>query len=353
VKKVKRIWLIISALLAFAAAGGVFYFSYTAYDRLVATTEVVVAAEDIEPYTVITSDHLRLREMPRAILDEEIYVSEEDVVGRIAISRIPAEAMIYRPLAVAPSRFRYVSDPELEVVSIPVDPARAVGGQIKIGHVVNVYRAARSTRRPEASDPITVLSQEGAAVELLTSAPVVDVRNSEGGAVRRQAAASQTEQEVETSGSPTLEIVTLGVPSEIADDLVRLAVEQKSDYELWLSLAPATAEARARQAATDEASPPVSVRVEKTSQGVELSWPGSGSEASRYVIYCRNPDDGAWRPVASVPTEDGDNGEYEHTVSCPESDCYGVAAIAPDGERGVIRTAAASRPDESSQATGQ
>ena len=117
-KKVKRIWLVISALLAFAAAGGVFYFSYTAYDRLVATTEVVVAAEDIEPYTVITSDRLRLKEMPRAILDEEIYVSEEDVAGRIAISRIPAEAMIYRPLAVAPSRFRYVSDPELEVVSI-------------------------------------------------------------------------------------------------------------------------------------------------------------------------------------------------------------------------------------------
>jgi len=334
-EKKNRTWLIVSALLAIAAAAGVFYYAYTTYDRLVATTEVIVTAEEIEPYTVITADHLQVKEMPRAILNEDVYVAARELVGRISISHIPAGALIYRPLAVPQARFRYVSDPELEVISIPVDPARAVGGQIKIGHVVNVYRAARSTRRPEASDPAAVLSREGAAVELLTSAPVVDVRSNRGDTVRGQAASSQTEREAQTS-SPVLEIVTLAVAPDSAEDLVRLAVEQESDYELWLSLAPASASISA--AAVSAADAAVSVSARRTPQGVRLSWSGAGDGAlSHYVIYCWDEEAGAWQPVASIPLEE--DGEYEYAVSCPGSSRYGVAAVAPDGGHGVIAVA--------------
>lgn len=242
-KRIKRLWLIISALVALGVAGVVFTYSYTAYDQLVATTSVVVAATDIEPYTIVTASHLDVKDMPRAILDENIYASEGDITGRIATSHIPAGSLIYQPLVVPPSRFRYVSDPTLEVVSIPVDPARAVGGQIKVGHVVSVYRAARSSKLLDSADPLAVLSQRGAAVELLTSALVVDVRSGRGGDVHQRTAPSDVEQEAQTTSSAALEIVTLAVSPDVASDLIRLAVEQRANYELWLSLAPATTKA--------------------------------------------------------------------------------------------------------------
>ena len=40
--------------------------------------------------------------------------------------------------------FRYTDDPALEVVSFGVDPERAVGGQVQIGHRVNVYKAKKT-----------------------------------------------------------------------------------------------------------------------------------------------------------------------------------------------------------------
>lgn len=238
-KPIKRIWLIVSALVAFGLAAAVFYYSYTTYDQLVATTPVVVTARPIEPYTILRADHLEVKDMPRAILEENVYVSVADITGRIATSRVPAGSLIYRPLVVAPSEFRYVDDPNLEVVSIPVDPARAVGGQIRVGHIVNIYRAARASKILQASDPLVILSQQGAAVELLTSAPVVDVRSARGGDVDQRTAPSDVEEEAQTNRGSALEIVTLAVPSEVASDLIRLAVEQHTNYELWLSLAPA------------------------------------------------------------------------------------------------------------------
>jgi Flp pilus assembly protein CpaB len=227
-KPVRRIWLVLSAVAAFALAGVVFTYATTSYDALVATTPVVAAARDIEPYAIVTADDLDVKHLPRAILSEDIYVSADDVTGRIATSRIPAGSLIYRPLAVRPADFRYVSDPGLEVVSLPVDPVRAVGGQIRIGQRVRVYRAALSSMPrdlPEQS-PAAILSQQGAAVELLTAARVVDVRTARGGVC-------QVGQE-----APALEIVTLAVPPDTAKDLVRLAVEQRGPYDLWLSLAP-------------------------------------------------------------------------------------------------------------------
>jgi Flp pilus assembly protein CpaB len=238
-KPIRRIWLIISAIAAFGLAAIVFYYAYITYDQLVATTPVVVTARPIEPYTIVTPDHLELKDMPRAILEENIYVSVADITGRIATSRIPAGSLIYKSLVVAPSQFRYTDDPNLEVVSIPVDPARAVGGQIRVGHIVSIYRAARASKILEASDPLAILSQQGAAVELLTSAPVVDVRSGRGGDVEQRTAPSDMEEDAQTNRGSALEIVTLAVSPEITGDLIRLAVEQHTNYELWLSLAPA------------------------------------------------------------------------------------------------------------------
>jgi len=234
-------WLLGSGLLALLVAGIVFRLAYTNYNRLVATRLIVVAAEEIPPYTIIAPSHLTTKAMPRALEREGIYLSPDEVVGKITVSHVPAGALIYRSQAVPPERFRYVRDPTLEIVSIPVDPTRAVGGQLRIGQVVNVYRAARGRETPGEATPAALLEARGAEVELLAVAPVVDVRSGRGEPVGVGAKApSQMEREARPRGNERpLQIVTLAVRPEVAEELIRLAVEQEGQsYELWLSLAP-------------------------------------------------------------------------------------------------------------------
>ena len=236
-----RTWLLGSGLLALLVAGLAFRLAYTNYNRLVATRLIVVAAEEIPPYTIVTPSHLTTKAMPRALERENIYLSPNEVVGKITTSYVPAGAPIYRSQAVPPERFRYVQDPTLEIVSIPVDPARAVGGQLRIGQVVNVYRVARGRGAPEETTPAALLEARGAEVELLAVAPVVDVRSGRGEPVVVGAPApSRMEREARPRGNERpLQIVTLAVRPDVAEDLIRLAVEQEGqNYELWLSLAP-------------------------------------------------------------------------------------------------------------------
>lgn len=238
-KKRINLFLLLSGILSMAAAAGLFRFAYAAYNSIVATRPVVVAAVDIPPYTLIAPEHLTLKDLPRALESEPIFLSPEEVVGRIAVGPIPAGAVIYRSLAVPQSSFRFVSDPALEVVSIPVDPARAVGGQVRVGMRVNVYRVALA-RGAQEKNPLDLLARRGAEVQLLAaSVPVVDVRSGGGEPVSSSPPPSRMEQSATTSSGRPLQIVTMAVPPAVAESLIRLAVEQKTgEYELWLTLAP-------------------------------------------------------------------------------------------------------------------
>lgn len=244
-KRRLNLFLFLSGVLALTAAMGLFRFAYASYDSIVATRPIVVAAVDIPPYTVITRDLLTVRELPRALETEPIFLTVDEVVGRIAVGPIPAGAVLYRSLVVPQASFRFVSDPALEVVSIPVDPARAVGGQVRVGQRVNVYRVGVARGGEGTKDPLAVLARRLAEVQLLAaSVPVVDVRSGSGEPVSAAPPPSRMEQSAAAAspsgGNRPLQIVTLAVPPRVAEDLIRLAVEvQKTgEYELWLTLAP-------------------------------------------------------------------------------------------------------------------
>ena len=237
--KKQRIWLLVVGALSLLAAGGGGLYAYRFYDALVTTATAVTVAAPVPPYTVLTEAMLVERDVPRGILEEPIYRTAEELVGRVTTTNLSPDQLIYRHQVVAPPAFRYTDDPALEVVSFGVDPERAVGGQVQIGHKVNVYRAKKTsggTATPHAgtaTDP----DAEDVGAELLAQAiAVVDVRARQGEPANRVTAPSQIEQGARPETTKPLQILTVAVDPETARDLVDLAVD--GEYEIWVSLSP-------------------------------------------------------------------------------------------------------------------
>jgi len=244
-----RIVTLIIGLLSLAAGAFAATYAYNQYNRLVATADIVVPAAPVPPYTRITPDLLKVRQVPRPILQEPVYQTAEQLVGKISTVPLIPDEPVYLAYAVSLPLFRLSSDPQLEVVSFPVDPAQAVGGQVRAGSRVNIYRAA--VRRPSeiAASSTPVISTTLSTVEVLASyVQVVDVRGGRGEPVRAlgttgDPATATTNDSSRTSSSGQtqqvpLQIVTVAVPPEIAGKIVGLAAEQKAGVQLWVSLAP-------------------------------------------------------------------------------------------------------------------
>ena len=242
-KKVK-VWLLITGIISLLAALGGGYYAYRFYYSLVTTANVVTVSVPVPPYTLLTPDMLEEKTVPRGILDEPVYRSPEELAGKVTTTALAPGQIVYRHQAVPPAAFRYTDDPTLEVVSFPVDPARAVGGQVRIGHRVNVYRVLRlKTPALPEGEAIPLAALKGAEAEVLAEAvPVVDVRSRSG----EPAGARTAPSEIERSARPDrqqqrpLQILAVAVDHATAEKLVELAVEEEGDYELWVTLAPLT-----------------------------------------------------------------------------------------------------------------
>jgi hypothetical protein len=193
---------------------GTFLWGYREYERLIATTSVVVPKVKIPPYTIIKGEFLERKEVPRPIREERIYSEEEEVIGKIAKVPLSPGMLIYRDFVVSQSAFRFVEDPSLEVVSFPVSPERACGGQIRRGHLINIYRG-------------------GASVEKIAEGVlVVDVRSQRG---ERAGEVEEARLGVVAKRVLPLQIITVAVSPSVAREIILLAA---SEDVLWVSLAP-------------------------------------------------------------------------------------------------------------------
>jgi hypothetical protein len=141
--------------------------------------------------------------------------------------------------AVPPAQFR-LADAAFEVVSIPVEPVSAVGGQVRIGQRVNLYRLivenessteqAVAERAPEKGDQVEQV--EGRVL-------VVDVRTAQGapadpGGVNIKSSGGQTgSQQMEE-----VQILTLALaPDQVQTVLDAVAATKKQGGLLWTTLA--------------------------------------------------------------------------------------------------------------------
>lgn len=230
-------------LMALLLAVGSGYYAYTFMSKLVMTAEVFVPAVPIPAYTILTPDLLVTKEIPRPLLDEPIYHSARELVGRITTVPLEPGMLIYHPFAVSQADFRLVNDPGLEVVSFPVDPSRAVGGQVQVGHRIHVYRAVSQGLPEDAREmtPDELLELDLAAVEVLAEdVQVVDVRSSQGQSVQAPLPDSEGAMPGSRAQNIPLQIITVAAPHEQAAEIVRLVTEGRAQVALWVSLAPLT-----------------------------------------------------------------------------------------------------------------
>ena len=228
----RGVQIIIGGLcILLALAAGVY--GRNTYLKEVSTYPVPVPIRAIPPYTLLSADLFQMREMPRAMERLPYFQTMSEMTGLISTAPIPAGLPVSKMSAVTSSEFR-LADAPFEVVSIPVTPVSAVGGQVQIGQRVNLYRMT-GKQVGEGDDS----SQKAIAVEAIASSVlVVDVRNSQGA---QAGPASQPQDSGSLGAEEHLEqvqILTLALePGLVQPVLEAVATAEKQGGLLWTTLA--------------------------------------------------------------------------------------------------------------------
>jgi len=216
---------------------GAGFYGRNLYLKEVSPYQVPVPISAIPAYTVLNADMFQMREMPRIIESLPYCQSIQDLNGKISTVPLPAGLPVAQANAVPIVQFR-LADAAFEVLSIPVEPVSAVGGQIRIGERVNLYLVLHAKIDPEKSN-ISANDQPTFKVEHIAgSILVVDVRNAQGVAAESN---QKSEDNSALGGSPQneqLQILTLAVKPEAVDVILNaVAVSKKQGGLLWTTLA--------------------------------------------------------------------------------------------------------------------
>lgn len=232
-----RLTQILIGAVAILLAIGAGLYGRSRYLQDVSTYPVPVPIHDLAPYTLLTADQFQLREMPRSMESLPYYQSISDLEGKISTMPIPAGLPVPLQSAVPVDQFR-LAGPEFEVISIPVEPVSTVGGQVRIGERINLYRVVEENSEGSPSKKLTFSTGDYSVETIAESILVVDVRTSQGQA----AEASRQVSEESTFGSNTqteqVQILTLAVlPDQVSTILETVAQSKKQGALLWTTLA--------------------------------------------------------------------------------------------------------------------
>ncbi len=191
----QRILQIVLAVIALAAAMYGAYYWQQNYLAGVAMLQIPVPKSDIPPYTLLSADMFELHEYPRALGGYAATTS--DLEGRISAGTLLAGLPVPLRMALPPEQFR-LADPALEVVSLPAEAVNAVGGQIRAGEQVNIYRLkVESYRLQDEGSQADGLDLQSSTpnlqpvAELIARVPVVAVLADNGQPVSSGADGSQ------------------------------------------------------------------------------------------------------------------------------------------------------------------
>jgi hypothetical protein len=223
-----RIFYLILALLALAAAvvGAVYWrANYLAGVTLV---NLPVPREEIIPYTLLEVEMFTISQFPRALIEQggDYALALDDLTGQISTGILVAGLPVPGDLAVPPTQFR-LADPALEVVSIPVSPVNGVGGQVQVGERVNIYRLKREIETIESETVLEEITQEKGEALLVATVPVVAVLSDQG------LPASTDPDEV-----LPMRILVVAAPPEVINAILEaVAMSELGNELLWVTLA--------------------------------------------------------------------------------------------------------------------
>ena len=223
--------------IGLAIAAGIY--GRNTYLKEVSTYQIPVPVAEVPPYSVLTSEMFALRDMPRTMENLPYYQKVEDLTGMISVSPLPAGLPVAKTAAVPPAQFR-LADAAFEVVSIPVEPVSAVGGQIQIGQRVNLYQMIRQQVENNETTQAEVDAEHFTVERIAQSVLVVDVRTAQGvtaGPASEDANGSSgmsgNSQQVEQ-----VQILTLALdPERVQKVLDAVASAKKQGGLLWTTLA--------------------------------------------------------------------------------------------------------------------
>lgn len=113
---------------------------------------IAVASRPIEPYQIITEDMIASggQMSAREARDRALYPAES-VVGHMSTNRIPQGEAFSAANALPPENVRFTEDLNLEIVSFQASVDRLVGGELRPGHVINLYGTGRDEEGQEFS----------------------------------------------------------------------------------------------------------------------------------------------------------------------------------------------------------
>jgi len=223
--------------IGLAIAAGIY--GRNTYLKEVSTYQIPVPVAEVPPYSVLTSEMFALRDMPRTMENLPYYQKVEDLTGMISVSPLPAGLPVAKTAAVPPAQFR-LADAAFEVVSIPVEPVSAVGGQIQIGQRVNLYQMIRQQVENSGTTLAEADAEHFSVERIAQSVLVVDVRTAQG--VTAGPASEEANGSSGLSGSSQqveqVQILTLALePERVEKVLDAVASAKKQGGLLWTTLA--------------------------------------------------------------------------------------------------------------------
>ena len=225
-------------LVALVLALGAGFYGRNAYLKEVSTVQIAVPVQPIAPYTLLSPDLFSLREVPRAMQTLPYFQNPEEMNGLISTVQLPAGLPVAKSLAIMPMNFR-LADVSFEVVSIPVEPVSAVGGQIHIGQRVNLYQMMDDDESETAATDKSKSEQMLQVKQIAAGILVVDVRSSQG--LAADSLQGQEHESASLSGSQQVEqtqILTLALPPDQVQEVLRaVATAKKQGGLLWTTLA--------------------------------------------------------------------------------------------------------------------
>jgi len=192
--------LLLAGIVAVVVAYGISGMLESARSRVTAqrpqtTEKVVVAAADLPPGVTITTEDLRTRELPVQHIPDDVFLTSEEVVGRVASERILAGEFIREERLAAPEAgvgLPAIIPRGMRALQVPIRGSSAVSGFVNPGNFVDVIAVCTETLPPEVRT-------------LLQAVPVLAVND------RMVSASYETEGRGRRAGSRLTPSVTLAL----------------------------------------------------------------------------------------------------------------------------------------------
>jgi hypothetical protein len=221
---VRRIFEAVIGIILLVVAFILAFVFQQAYRTGVEYQSLPVPIAEISPYTVLNEKMFVMKDFPRA-LTGGYAASLTQLSGRMANSVIPAGLPVPLVLVSAATEYR-LADPSLSVISVPITPSSAVGGQVRAGERINIYRLIPPGFKvipigstDPINEPVTLIAE---------NIPVVMVLGDDG------SPAGLTS----TGHLVPAHVLVLAVTPEELDAIMNLMAEAKASAIMWITLAP-------------------------------------------------------------------------------------------------------------------